>query len=97
MWMQCPVCKGQGVLEYDVPCPDYEFGGDLRCEMADCWECYGHGEINADPETVLSQWRTVNKLPNLDAFDLLSRETLTAEQKKWLTAYIVEKETEDAN
>jgi RecJ-like exonuclease len=42
----CPVCDGEGRLEYEVPVVDhYHHGGYLDTEMGDCDRCGGTGEV----------------------------------------------------
>ena len=41
----CPVCEGEGQLEYEVPVVDYNHGGYLDTEWGDCDHCGGTGEV----------------------------------------------------
>ena len=41
----CPVCDGEGRLEYEVPVVDHYHGGYLDTEMGDCERCGGTGEV----------------------------------------------------
>jgi RecJ-like exonuclease len=41
----CPVCEGEGQLEYEVPVVDYNHGGYLDTEWGDCERCGGTGEV----------------------------------------------------
>lgn len=93
----CPECKGRGEEEYDYPRREYELGGDWEAVWEACHTCLGSGEVDVDPETILTEWCDRNNLPQLDVFDIMSRKDLTKDQKAWLTQYIVQLETEDAN
>ena len=41
----CPVCEGEGKLEYAVPVVDYVYGGSFDVEWGDCDRCGGTGEV----------------------------------------------------
>ena len=43
----CPVCEGDGEVEYEVPVPDYGswHGGFFGTEWGTCDRCSGSGEV----------------------------------------------------
>jgi DnaJ-class molecular chaperone len=50
LWTECPECEGDGKIEYEVPKPDYRYGGELVGEVRDCETCEGRGEIEQHEE-----------------------------------------------
>jgi hypothetical protein len=50
LWIECPECNGERVIEYEVPKPDYRYGGELVGEYMDCETCKGRGEIQQHEE-----------------------------------------------
>jgi hypothetical protein len=50
LWIECPECEGDCTIEYEVPKPDYRYGGELVGEVRDCETCEGRGEIEQHEE-----------------------------------------------
>ena len=50
LWIECPECEGDCTIEYEVPKPDYRYGGELVGEVRDCETCEGRGEIEKHEE-----------------------------------------------
>jgi C4-type Zn-finger protein len=50
LWMECPECEGDCTIEYEVPKPDYRYGGELVGEVRDCETCEGRGEVEQHEE-----------------------------------------------
>ena len=50
LWIECPECEGDCTIEYEVPKPDYRYGGELVGEVRDCETCEGRGEVEQHEE-----------------------------------------------
>jgi hypothetical protein len=50
LWIECPECEGDCTIEYEVPKPDYRYGGELVGELRDCETCEGRGEVEQHEE-----------------------------------------------
>lgn len=48
----CPDCLGDGWLEYEIPEPDYRYGGELVGKVMDCQTCDGSGYIETEEDPI---------------------------------------------
>jgi len=49
-WVECPDCLGECIVEYEVPSPNFRYGGELIGEFRHCETCEGHGEVKHEEE-----------------------------------------------